>query len=412
MLDNLTMPQFVHNVHARLRGVDVHAHPDRFFISHKVARGALAPKPRREFPFDIWYGYHFDSALLGTFLHGKAIERGVRHVARHMVSVTLDERGDIRALENDGGQALAADFFVDCTGFASLLIGKALATPYVSYAENLFNDAAIALPTPLDGPIAAQTVSTALGHGWAWKIPLTSRYGNGYVYSSQAVSADAAETELRAHLGLLEADVPVRHLKMRIGRVTRHWNRNCVAVGLSQGFIEPLEATALLFVQRTAAALVQALEDGDLGESVRATFNERVNAQFEGTRDYIVAHYKTNSRTDTDYWRANAANTRLSDPLRQLLNAWISTRPIVGGLQSGAIGRGYPVVSWYSLLAGMGIFPDDAQLRPPTAAEAQHDLAAVDNLLERSALNFPDHRACLRDIPAKVSERSLQMYLW
>ena len=412
MLDNLTMPQFVHNVHARLKNADVHAHPDRFFISHKVARGALAPKPQRQFPFDIWYGYHFDSSLLGAFLHAKALERGVTHVARHMNAVTLDARGDIASLALEGGESLAADFFVDCTGFASLLIGKALQTPFVSYAENLFNDAAIALPSPLDGPVMAQTVSTALGHGWAWKIPLTSRFGNGYVYSSQSCTADQAETELRAHLGLLDADVPARHLKMRIGRVTQHWNRNCVAVGLSQGFIEPLEATALLFVQRTAAALVQALEAGDLGESARAAFNDTVNAQFEGTRDYIVTHYKTNSRTDTEYWRANAANTHLSEPLKQLLNAWISTRPIIGGLQGGAIGRGYPVVSWYSLLAGMGIFPEDAQLRAPTAAEAQHDMAAIDNLLDRSAQNFPDHLACLRNIPAKVTERSLQMYLW
>ena len=106
----------------------------------------------------------------------------------------------------------------------------------------------------------SQTVSTALRHGWAWKIPLTQRYGNGYVYSTAFCSPDEAETELRAHLGLLDADTPARHLGMRVGRVSRHWNRNCVAIGLAQGFIEPLEATALLFVQRTATLLVEALE--------------------------------------------------------------------------------------------------------------------------------------------------------
>src|ERR1700757_3504063 len=126
MLDNLTMPQFVHNVHARLNDADVHAHPDRFFISARVARGNLAPKPQRSFPFDIWYGYHFDSVLLGQFLQKKALQRGVHHLPRHINAVTLDERGDIRALELAGGETLAADFFVDCTGFASLLIDKAL----------------------------------------------------------------------------------------------------------------------------------------------------------------------------------------------------------------------------------------------------------------------------------------------
>ena len=412
MLDNLTMPQFVHNVHARLNDADVHAHPDRFFIARKLAQACRAPKPQRSFPFDVWYGYHFDSALLGAFLQAKAVQRGVTHVARHMDAVTLDEQGDIRALELEGGDTLAADFFIDCTGFASLLIGKALQTPYVSFAENLFNDAAIAMPSPIEGPVMSQTISTALRHGWAWKIPLTSRYGNGYVYSTAFCSPDEAETELRSRLGLLDADVPAPHLKMRVGRVTRHWNRNCVAVGLSQGFIEPLEATALLFVQRTAVSFVDALEKGDLGETARTAFNNAVNAQFEGTRDYIVTHYKTNTRTDTDYWRANASNTALSDPLRMLLGAWLASKPIVPGINKGTFGKGYPTVSWYALLAGVGLFPDDANLRAPTAVEGQYDLAGIDNLLERSADNFPDHRACLADIPPKIVERSLQMYQW
>ncbi|MGN6526674.1 MAG: tryptophan halogenase family protein [Burkholderiaceae bacterium] len=412
MLDNLTMTQFIHNVHARLNDADVHAHPDRFFIAHRITTQALAPKPQRTFPFDIWYGYHFDSSLLGAFLQTKAVERGVRHVARHVNAVTQDERGDIHALELDGGDSLAADFFVDCTGFAALLIEKVLRTPYVSYAENLFNDAAIALPSPHTGPIQPQTISTALRHGWAWKIPLTNRRGNGYVYSSAHCTPDEAETELRAHLGLLDSDVQARHLKMRCGRVAKHWNRNCVAVGLSQGFIEPLEATALLFVQRTATSFVEALERGDLGEPAQQAFNDRVNAQFEGTRDYIVTHYKTNTRGDTEYWRANAANTALSEPLRQLLGTWLASRPIIAGLKKGTFGSGYPTMSWYCLLAGVGLFPEDDRLRPPTAEEGQFDLACIDNLLDRSALNFPDHAACLAAIPPKVDERSLQMYLW
>ena len=412
MLDNLTMTQFVDNVHARLDRADVYAHPDRFFIAHRLATHCLAPKPQRSFPFDVWYGYHFDSVLLGAFLQKKARERGVRHVSRHMTEARLNERGDVAALQLEDGDALAADFFVDCTGFASLLIGKTLGTPFVPFSDNLFNDAAIALPTPLDGPIMSQTVSTALGHGWAWKIPLTNRYGNGYVYSSAFTTADAAETELRAHLGQLEGDVAARHLKMRVGRVTQPWNRNCVAIGLAQGFIEPLEATALLFVQLSAGWLVAALEQGDLGEQAQATFNERVNAQCEGTRDYIVAHYKTNTRTDTDYWRANAANTHLSRPLEHLLRTWLASRSLIPGLQKGSFGRGYPTMSWYSLLAGMGLFPDAQDMRAPSAVEAQHNLAAIDNLIERSAMNFPDHRALLQHIPARPDEQSLQIYLW
>ena len=199
---------------------------------------------------------------------------------------------------------------------------------------------------------------------------------------------------------------------MRVGCVSQHWNRNCVAIGLAQGFIEPLEATALLFVQRTATLLVEALEKGDLGDTVQATFNATVNAQFEGTRDYIVTHYKTNTRTDTDYWRANAANTHLSEPLTRLLKTWLSSRSIIPGLKHHSFGQGYPIMPWYSLLAGMGLFPHPQELRPPTPDEAQHSLAAIDNLLDRSAQNFPDHRTLLQAIPLKPKEDSLQLYLW
>jgi hypothetical protein len=255
-------------------------------------------------------------------------------------------------------------------------------------------------------------VSTALKHGWAWKIPLTSRYGNGYVYSTQFCTPDQAETELRDHLGLLDSDAPARHLKMKIGRVTRHWHHNCLAVGLSQGFIEPLEATALLFIQQTAASFVEVLERGDLGEAAHEQFNRRVNEHFEGTRDYIVTHYKTNSRQDTDYWRANAANLNLSDELKKLYSAWMGGKSIAAGVSQQVIGKGYPVFSWYSIMAGMGIFPDESDLRPPTPQQARYPLAEIDNLLERSAANYPQHREALARIAPRRADPTLQIYFW
>jgi glycine/D-amino acid oxidase-like deaminating enzyme len=410
MLDNLTMAPFIDNVHARLEGADVYAHPDRFFISARLARQCKAPRPHASFPFDVWYGFHFDAVLLGRFLQKKSIERGVRHIEGHVTGVQLDESGDIASLRLAGDATLAGDFFVDCTGFASLLAGKALGTPFVSFKENLFNDAAVAIQVPHDGPLRPQTVSTALRHGWVWKIPLTNRYGYGYVYSSDFCTPENAEQELRQHLGLLDADLQARHLKFRPGRVTQAWNRNCVANGLAQSFIEPLEATTLLYVQRTAEMLVAALEKGDLGETVRTHFNETLNAGVEGTRDYIVTHYKTNTRTDTEYWRANAANTHLSAPLQQLLRTWLASKPISGGIARGTFGRGYPIMSWYSLLAGVGLFPDGK--RAPTAQEAKYDMAEVDSLIERSAMNFPDHREFLKAITPKPQPPSLQVYYW
>jgi hypothetical protein len=412
MLDNLSMTQFVHNVLTRLNGADVYVHPDRFFISSRLAEGRLAPLPDDRFPFDVWYGYHFDAVLLARYLHRKAAELGVRYRSCHVTHANRDERGDIASVSTREGETIAADFFVDCTGFASVLIGRALETPFVSFSGNLFNDAAVALPTPIGEGIPPMTVSTAMKHGWAWKIPLTKRYGNGYVYSSASCSADEAERELRESLGLLEADVPARHLKMRIGRVTRHWNRNCLAVGLSQGFIEPLEATALLFIQKTATGIVEYLQRGDFDEAAHDRFNRAVNDHFEGTRDYIVTHYKTNSRTDTEYWRANGANLDISEPLKRILNLWMAGRSIVPELRSQASGNAYPTFSWYCILAGMGIFPDPEDLRAPDAREGRYRMAEIDDLLTRSTLNFRDHRAVLANIPPRRKGESLQIYFW
>jgi tryptophan 6-halogenase len=412
MLDNLTMTQFVHNVEARINGANVYAHPDRFFIAARLAAGQRAPKAAENFPFDIWHGYHFDSVLLGQFLHRKALERGVRYRSCHVTHAVLDAAGAIASVATKEGETIEADLFVDCTGFTALLIDKALQTPFVSFASNLFNDAAVAIAAPIGPGIPSETVSTALKHGWAWKIPLTSRYGNGYVYSTQFCSPDEAETELRRHLGLVESDAPARHLKMKIGRVTKHWNKNCLAVGLSQGFIEPLEATALLFIQQTAATFVEFLEQGDLGEEAHNRFNQRVNDEFEGTRDYIVTHYKTNTRRDTEYWRANAANLNLSDDLKKLYSAWMAGKSIAAGVRQQVIGKGYPVFSWYSIMAGMGIFPDPHDLRPPTPQEARYSLSEIDDLLDRSVVNYPDHRDALARIAPRRTDDSLQIYFW
>src|SRR5437879_8021851 len=158
MLDNLTMKQFVHNVEARVNGANLHAHPDRFFIAARLAADRRAPKAREDFPFDVWHGYHFDAVLLGHFLHKKALERGVRYQSCHVTHATLDTVGAIASVATQEGETIAADLFVDCSGFAGLLIDKALRTPYISFASNLFHDAAVAIPPPLGVPIPSEPV--------------------------------------------------------------------------------------------------------------------------------------------------------------------------------------------------------------------------------------------------------------
>lgn len=380
---------FVYHCYLRRNGVDVDAHPDRFFLPACLAANKLGPKPARNFPFDVFYGYHFDSQLLGNYLRDFAVRQGVIHRQVTVSEVLLSEQGSIEALRLDDGEILGADFFVDSTGFRSLLLQQALKVPFRSFGANLFNDAAVVIPTPQGREPNSQTISTAMKCGWAWNIPLTSRVGNGYVYSSDFCTADDAETELRAKLGLLDGDVNARHLRMKVGQVEKHWEKNCIAVGLSQGFIEPLEATALHIVQETIEAFMTSYEQGEYTAKYQARFNDIVARRFEGVRDYIVCHYRANSRGDTEYWRANAANEHLSDSLKSLLQVWLAKGDLTEEIQRQDIARYYNTISWHCLLAGYGIFPE--RLRPAGPDDQAYDLSKIDDFVQRCASNFTSH---------------------
>ncbi len=387
-IDQHTTKDFYFNTFARRQGVDVHAHPDRFFLSARLAQNRQGPKPDENFPFFVEYGYHFDSHLVGEFLKGIATGRGVRHVQARVLQVEQTAEGDIAGLQTDTEGVVEGDFFIDCSGFRGTLIQETLQVPFRSYAENLFNDAAVVLPTQQQQTIGSETVSTAMKYGWRWEIPLTHRIGNGYVYSSSFCSADEAETELRADLGLLDSDVEARHLKMKVGRVESHWHRNCLAVGLSQGFIEPLEATALNIVGKTVYKFIEAVEADGFGGERRDEFNETVNQGFETVRDYIVTHYIMNSRSDTDYWVQNGENNKVSDTVRQILEIWKTGRSLTEEMERRKIVSSYTPMSWCCLLAGYGFFPDTRPVPADHPAATQVDINKVDEFVRRCALNF------------------------
>ncbi|RME65661.1 MAG: tryptophan 7-halogenase [Alphaproteobacteria bacterium] len=393
-IDAHTTPAFNYNAHARRRGIDLVARPDRFFLSAKLAEKRLAPIANRNFPFELAHGYHFDALLVGRFLRDLAISRGVRHIEQTVVGVDCGETGDVKQIVFDDGRTLGADFFIDSTGFRGLLLQETLKTPFVSYDDNLFNDSAVVLPTAPDAAgLRSETRSIAMRHGWRWEIPLTNRTGNGYVYASAFCSADEAETELRAALGLLDSAIAARHLKMKVGRLERHWVRNCLGVGLSQGFIEPLEATALHLVQATVESFMENFESGGFTNAQERAFNDEINARFEGVRDYIVCHYRMSQRSDTDYWRANAANQALSLSLRAVLDCWFSGGDMREEIRRQDIGRYYTDMSWQAMLGGYGHFPKT--LRAPAAHERRFDMAVIDDFIERCALNFRPHRDVL-----------------
>ena len=393
--DDMTIRAFYQNATMRSKNIDVHGHPDAFFVSNFLARNRRAPLPEASTDYTTDYAYHFDASQIGQFLQRYATERGVQHVFDTVSDVHQDEHGDITAVTTAEHGDIAADFFVDCTGFASVLIGKTLGVPFQPYDDILFNDRAVAVPTPLDedGTIPSQTESTALKYGWVWKIPLTNRFGNGYVYSSKFIDEDAAEHELREHLGLLDADVECRHLKMRVGRTAQCWSNNCLAVGLSQGFIEPLEATALMIVQDTVETFIKRYEQGGFSERFRADVNEKVNAIFDGVKNYVFMHYKLNTRDDTDYWRANRENDNVSDDVARILAVWDRGGDLLGELRNQTSRLVYSPTSWYCILAGMGRFP--RRPKKPKRNLQVYDPAEAKAFCEQMVAHFPDHRATL-----------------
>lgn len=383
-IDLHTQGAFVTSTRARRLGADVPAHPDRFFLNARLAADGRAPLAPAGFPFHIGYGYHFDAHKVGHVLRDAALARGVTHLPRRVREVVVGPDGQVRSLVLDGGGAIDATLFVDASGFAGVIAQQALGVPFRSFGNNLFADRAVVMPTPRAGALPVQTKATALSAGWAWDIPLTSRTGNGYVYASRYLSPDAAETELRRHLGLLDADVAARHLTMKVGRVETSWTANCLAIGLAQGFIEPLEATALHIVQATIEGFIAAWQS-----VTRDAFNASIARRYEGIRDYIVAHYRLNRRTGT-FWRDVAANDDLSDDLKAILTAWFTGGDVAAVVEGRDLAGYYAPMSWEVLLAGYGTFPDRHRLRPvPPVA----DLAAIDAFLSGCLLNFPDHQA-------------------
>lgn len=396
--DDYTAPAFFHNSFLRRKGIDLESHPDHFFLATEMIRQKLAPIAPENFPFEIAYGYHFDSGLLGKFLARTAEKKGVKYKVATVTDANLDAQGNIASVNTEEGETLSADLFVDCTGFRGKLIQETLKVPFKRCSEVLFNDSAVVFATEQPGDITPHTLSTAMKYGWAWKIPLTNRFGNGYVYSSSFVDDDKAETEFRGHLGLLDSDQEARRLKFKVGRVEQHWAKNCLAVGLSQGFIEPLEATALDMVQETVVRFIEAYNNGNQTDKFRKEFNDRISARFDAVRDYIVCHYRISNRVDTDYWKANGSNEKISPSLRSILMSWMQGKNITDELLKQKLDAYFPNVSWNCLLAGKGILPPQEQLHPGDEFADQYKMEDVHEFIRRCALNFPGHEQALAQL--------------
>ncbi|WP_300484028.1 tryptophan 7-halogenase [Shewanella sp.] len=361
---------FFINANARRRGHGNAVKPDAFFSSGVLAKRNLSPMAQKSLPSANEYGYHFDATELANYLKDYACKRGVRQIIADVVEVSTTQHQQIETLILANGERLGADFFIDASGFSAKLIHKALGVPFQSFADELLNDSAVTVPVPalMDSTQTQQakyhTRATALSSGWRWQIPLTHRLGNGYVYSSRHLSANAAAKELLHSVNLPES-TQVRFLKLRVGVSDKAWHNNVLAIGLAQSFIEPLEATSIMMTQFTLEKFMSLFERYQLNKQAetlsRQTLNQAVMQLVLGIKDYIQAHYVTSQRSEP-YWVA-ARKVAISQRLTQLLKAWYQGEDFDLLLYQYDQQLAYFRPSWYALLAGMDYH--DPKLKRP-----------------------------------------------
>ncbi len=298
-----------------------------------LCEAGVAPKfhDSRSYEAPISYAYHVDAEKLADFLTRVATGRGVHHVRDDVVDVELDGQGNIASVTSRGGERLAGDLFIDCTGFASVLIEKKLGVGFEDYSPWLLCDRAVAMRVPygVHAPAARRpfTTATALSAGWVWDIALADRRGVGYVYSSAYTSAEEAERELRAFEGEHAAGLEPRHLEFRVGRREQAWAANCVAIGLSSGFIEPLESTGIYLVEMAAATLCEYFPFGGDMTLPRKRFNAILEARYEEILDFVVLHYCLTRRDDSAFWREVQRAERVPERLAEALSLWRNKTP-------------------------------------------------------------------------------------
>jgi len=352
----------------------------------------LAPRqrPMPDYAGALNYAYHLDAGKLAAMLARHGVERlGIAHVRDTVVSVEMDG-DDIASVRTREHGDVAGDLFLDCTGHAALLIGGRYGVGVIDRGNVLFNDRALAVQVPVapDSPIASQTNATAHKAGWIWDIGLPGRRGVGCVYSSAHIGDDEAEAVLRAYLG--GADVTPRKLSFRSGHRARFWERNCLAVGLSAGFLEPLEASAIVLIELSVEALLENFPATAASMPIHA---ERFNALFRYRWDRIVEFLKLHyilSQRDEPYWRDHRDAASIPERLNQMLTLWRHQPP--SRWDFPMTDEVFPAASYHYVLYGMGFAP------PPAGAlrrEAPVALGPVEQRARTLASSLPTNRAYL-----------------
>jgi len=313
------------------------------FESWVCAQGAicdnnLSPKlPQMpEYAFSLNYGYHLNAGKFVKKLHQHCVENlGVKYIQGHVEQVLSAENGDISEIVLSDGEKIAGDLFIDCSGFAAILIDKHYQIPFESKRNILFNDTALALQVEYvsdDTPIASCTVATAQENGWIWDIALQNRRGIGHVFSSDFTSVEHAEEALFKYVTndplLVSQQLSARTIKFNPGHRKTFWHKNCVAIGVSAGFVEPLEATALVLIEKSAEWISQQLpRDRDAMLVLAKRFNSLTLQRWQEIIDFLKLHYILSNRKDSEYWRAHQQADSIPESLQESLLLWRTQAP-------------------------------------------------------------------------------------
>ncbi|SFJ21517.1 tryptophan halogenase family protein [Caulobacter sp. UNC279MFTsu5.1] len=362
----------------------------------------LPSKAQRTMIANANYALHIDARLVALYLRRFAEARGVKRTEGVVTDVVTRPDGGIAKVILRDGREAAGDFFIDCSGFRSLLIGKTLGEPFRDWTDVLLCDRAVALQTENVGAPHPYTLAQAQDFGWRWRIPLQHRSGNGYVFCSKYLSDDEAVAAL---VGQVQGETVLGPtiIPFKTGMRQRLWVRNCVAIGLAGGFIEPLESTALHLIYKGMDYLLRFFPDLDADPTLAAEYNRRMTVDYEEIRDFIVLHYATTKRDDTPFWRAYQ-QVEIPESLRER----IALFKAAGVLRDG-VDDMFRAPSWQSVMEGMGVRPDRYQ-----QLVDRIPLSVIMNLMDKSApmladfvATLPSHEEFLRThCPAAPFKRS------
>jgi tryptophan halogenase len=340
------------------------------------------------------YAYHFDAGLYAAYLRDYAMQRGVARIEGMITEAEKHpETGFITAIKLRDGVRVEGDLFIDCSGFRGLLIEGVYKAGYDDWSAMLPCNSAQAVPCARVEPLTPYTLSTARSDGWTWRIPLQHRTGNGHVYCNAFTSDEEASRVLLDGLDGRALDDP-RQLRFTTGRRRKSWIKNCVAIGLSSGFLEPLESTSINIIENSVGWLLQQFPDRDFRPELADEFNRLVSQRYEFVRDFIVMHYKITQRDDSEFWRY-CASMPIPDTLRNQIELFHETgRVVIYDPQ------GFSVSSHISILAGLGVAPKayDPLIDLMDLQALRTHFDRVRETIARAVHAMPDHAAYVEQL--------------